>query len=366
MKMNLNELRSSLAAAACPFKVVMLDSIEYVGRVDDGSSSLHGKNVYKVEGNPIFVSDNVSRELDKQLCIAPKQAKIVKGASGESGIRDFRNYLAAAGSMSNPVKVALTANPATRTVTGIIPVEQDVIPADAFVDLAETFSDANNLYPERFECSYDMRSGISVYFNSNDPDVREVSTGDRILCNSYYLRWNLGKIELGRYFIRLVCMNGQTMTVRNRKAEITSLRPEPVKELLEVPRDVSLLDASFADFKGKVVEAMSTRASLSELKYVSDKLHKYMVEDDVSAKIAPFKDQMMRYCNSGFSVTKAGLAEMKASMTVWDLYNRITDFASNNNVWAPEDNRRGMLQTEAVNFLMRPRDIRSYADVFGD
>ena len=48
------------------------------------------------------------------------------------------------------------------------------------------------------------------------------------------------------------------------------------------------------------------------------------------------------------------------------MFSGITDFASNNTRWDPEDNRRGMLQEEAVSFLMKQRDIKNYKDVFAD
>ena len=53
---------------------------------------------------------------------------------------------------------------------------------------------------------------------------------------------------------------------------------------------------------------------------------------------------------------------MKAGMSVWELYNGVTDYASNNALWAPDDNRRGLLQGEALNFLLQERDIRNYKE----
>lgn len=58
------------------------------------------------------------------------------------------------------------------------------------------------------------------------------------------------------------------------------------------------------------------------------------------------------------------LKRMKASMSVWELYNAVTDYASNNSVWDKDDNRRGMLQGEALRFLMRERDVKNYSDIF--
>ena len=52
------------------------------------------------------------------------------------------------------------------------------------------------------------------------------------------------------------------------------------------------------------------------------------------------------------------------SGTVLELYNAVTDYTSNNSVWDKDDNRRGMLQGEALRFLMRERDVKNYSDIF--
>ena len=46
------------------------------------------------------------------------------------------------------------------------------------------------------------------------------------------------------------------------------------------------------------------------------------------------------------------------------LASRCASFASNNTFWDRDDNRRGMLQEEALTFLMKQRDIKNYKDVF--
>ena len=109
---------------------------------------------------------------------------------------------------------------------------------------------------------------------------------------------------------------------------------------------------------------MEVRASMAELKLVSGKLDLYLVDQESSSRIAPYSEQLQLYADSGYRCDPSELREMKAGMSVWDLYNGITDFASNNTRWDPEDNRRGMLQEEAVAFLMKQRDIRNYKDIF--
>jgi hypothetical protein len=46
------------------------------------------------------------------------------------------------------------------------------------------------------------------------------------------------------------------------------------------------------------------------------------------------------------------------------LASRCASFASNNTFWDKDDNRRGMLQEEALTFLMKKRDIKNCKDAF--
>lgn len=369
-EVNLAILRQVVASESSPYKMVRRDAVEYVGRLNDGSEISapyegFGKNVYRVEGNLLLMNDFVSRQLDEMVGLSRKQAKIVRNASGEAGIRDFRNFLASACSITNPVSVALIANPSSKTVSGLVPIAgEEPICSEAFFDFVELFMDKTRLHPTRYEMAYDINTGITLFFDSDNPDVRQIAPGEDFLTNSYFLKWNLGQIELGRYYERLVCSNGQMETIRHSEARITSLRKDEVVKLMDIPRSKELLDSSFRQFSAKALESMEVRASMAELKLVSEKLNIYLVEKQSARAIAPFSDELLQYKEAGYECTKEQLRKMKASMSVWKLYNSVTDYASNNPVWSEDDNRRGMLQGEAFKFLMRERDIRNYTDIF--
>ena len=368
-ELNLSVLRQRINDTSIPYRVVRRDAIEYVGRLEDGSEISapyegYGKNVYRVEGTELLVNDMVSKQLDGIIGITPRQAGIVRKASGEIGVRDFRNYLATANSIAKPVSVALFANPQSRTVSGLVPIKDEPIPADAFFDFLELFLDKNGLYPTRYQTAYDISAGVTIYLDSKNPDVRQIAPGEDFLINSYYFKWSLGMIELGRYYERLVCSNGQTETVKRKEARATSLREESTVGLLNLPANKELLDESFGRLRVKALEAMQVKASVAELMVVADKLDKCLVDSRTVDAIAPFGKEKKMYERAGFDVAPDHLSQLKASMSVWELYNSVTDFASNNPVWDERDNRRGMLQNEAFKFLMRERDIKNYSDIF--
>lgn len=368
-EINLAELRQKVDRSANPYKVVRRDAIEYIGRLDDGSNVTapyegYGKNVYRVDGTELLVNDLVSKQLDKIIGLTPMQAKVVKNASGEAGVRDFRNYLATAGSMMKPVSVALIANPSSRTVSGLVPISEDPITSDAFFDFLELFLEKNSLYPVDYQMAYDISAGFTLFLNSNNPDVRQIASNEDFLVNSYYLKWNLGQIELGRYHERLICSNGQTETIKHKEARITTVREDKISGILDLPQNSGLLTDSFDKFRSKALEAMEVNASIAELKTISDKLDNYMIDNKIAKAIAPYNEELQMYLDAGYDGTTVQLKQMKASMSVWELYNAVTGYASNNTLWDKDDNRRGMLQGEALKFLMRERDVKNYSDIF--
>ena len=72
---------------------------------------------------------------------------------------------------------------------------------------------------------------------------------------------------------------------------------------------------------------MEVNASIAELKTISDKLDNYMIDNKIAKAIAPYNEELQLYLNAGYDGTMVQLKQMKASMTVWELYNDVTDYA---------------------------------------
>ena len=364
-------LRGQFAENQMPYKVVERAAIKYLGRIDEQKSEVpktasHGRNIFSVNGTDVLATDYVARTLDKYAGFSSQQQKFIAKASGEEGVRDFRNYLAAASSIADPGKVVLVADPDSHTVINVIPVKDAPISSESFFDFAEMFMDANNLTPVDCQMGYNISSGITLHMDSNAPDVRAFAQGEDTLINSYYLRWNLGQIELGRYYERLICSNGATQVIPRINARITDLDEKSIKGILSIPKDEDLLNSAYSSFATKAMTAIKTRASISELHSVSKLLEKYLVSKEAARQIAPYGDEMEYYINSGYTTNGKWFSpqEALASMTVWELFNGVTHYATHNTDWSKDDNRRTMLQGEIVQFLNRPRDIKTYIDAF--
>lgn len=368
-QLNLSELRQTINKAQSPYRVVNREQIQFVGKIGDDMDTKtdldgYGQNVYKIDGMEVLATNYVSDALDKIIGLAPKQRGTVKAASGDAGVRDFRNYLATANSIVKPTKVALVANPDSRTVTDVIPLKDTVISSDAFFDFAEMFMERAGLYPVSHQTAFNPTSGFTLFMDSESPLVKQFAPNEDFLLNSYYLKWNLGQIELGRYYERLICSNGQTETVKEKEARIHSLETGAIQSILSIPQNRDMLDAAYTRFSTKALLAMETRASLAELGKVHKLLTEHMVESKVVADVAPYEREVQKYAAIGYDMQKYPQTQMKASMSFWELYNSVTAFATHTEIWSENDNRRSTLQGEAVSLLMKDRDIKTYFDAF--
>jgi len=365
------DLRDKINEEQLPYKVVDRATIKYVGRTGslDGNNSNDntrnmGSNVISVQGANVLASDYVTEKLDDLTGFSRSQKYMVEKASGEEGVRDLRNYLTTASSVVNNTKLALVADPETRTVVDAIPVENELITSEHFFDVAELFMDANDLSPTVYEVGSSALSGITIHMGSNSPLVRAFSPGEDTLINSYYLKWNLGRIELGRYYERLVCSNGMVQKIQTHQSVITTLDADSVSALLSLPQNTAMLKEAFEDYSNNAKTAINSKASLNELALVSKMLGKQQVDPDIIKKIAPYEDEINTYYRAGYNSKQLNTRETISSVNVWSLFNGITHFASHNTIWAENDNRRSKLQADAIDFLRRPRDIKNYVDVY--
>ena len=357
-------LRDQVSREQFPYKVVDRAAVKYVGRMDGDSENQRGRNVLSLAGTDVLATDYVTAMLDNYNGFSKEQKNVVQRASGEDGIRDFRNYLAAASSIADPSKLAFVADPVSRTIVNVIPAKDNIINSDVFFDFAEMFMDDNNLTPSEWEASGDFSSGITLHMESVAPDVRSFADGEDTLVNSYFLRWNLGQIQLGRYIERLVCSNGATEIVPSIKARLNEFNDKSIRGFLAIPKNANMLNGVYDKYSAAALTARDTRTSLRELKSVAKRLEAYQVGPEAARLIAPYQDELNRYTTAGYAVDRLKPENLLASMTVWDLYNAVTNYASHTQEWDANDNRRAMLQGEAFSFLLRPRDIRNYVDIY--
>ena len=350
--MDFSTLKNQVLSDRNPYRTVGREQLEYIGG-----------NFYKVDGVEMEVTPEVASDLDAFIGLSSKQAKTVETASGETGIRNFRNYLASANSISRPMRLAIVGDRNTRRITKAVPLKGDLITAEAFFDFAEMFMDRNGYSSRSCMISSDSGAGFSIVLDSEFPEISAIVDGEDFLTNSIYLKWNPGEIELGHYYERLICSNGQVERIHSKDAVLNSLATEQVNKMLALP-DSKVMSRGFLQFRNVALLAMNTRTSMEELKYVSTFLEKFGLDAQEVEAVAPYRKELQEYAARGYDIGRNNAATTLASMTVWNLYNSVTAFASHNDIWSESDSRRMALYEVAVQFLYRDRDIKNYIDIF--
>lgn len=116
--MDFSTLKNQILSDRNPYRTVGREQLEYIG----GS-------FYKVDGVEMEVTPEVASDLDAFIGLSREQAKTVETASGETGIRNFRNYLASASSISKPMRLAIVGDRDTRRITKAVPLKDELITA---------------------------------------------------------------------------------------------------------------------------------------------------------------------------------------------------------------------------------------------
>ena len=333
-----------------PFKVIDKRDIQYVG-----------DNIYNLDGHEFEVSPMMAASIDRFIGLKSKQVKAVADVSGDEGVVDYRNYIAMVNSIVEPEKLALVADPKERKIVSAVPLKKNAIPMEGFFDFAEMFCNDNNYTVGSMNVASDVTSGIQMTLVPDTKDVISLGQDEDFMTNGFVLRWNLGAIEAGNYYERLICSNGATEQVFKERGSIHALEENDIKKMLDLPQ-ARFAGKNFLSFRDKAYEAMETRASMSEMRHTQQLLAANGVDAETAEMVIPYQSDVNAYNAAGFS--QYDPSQAKGSIGEWELFNRLTFFASHNEIWADDDNRRIALMSASVAFLRRPRDIKEYVDIF--
>ena len=183
------------------------------------------------------------------------------------------------------------------------------------------------------------------------------------MTNGMWFRWNLGEVEAGNYYMRIICSNGHMVRSERKIAHSNQLNDTNISKMLALPR-TEFITAGFDKLRTNALLAMRTEASMGEVRMVDKLLSRYGVEQDIANEIAPYEQLCGMYQAAGYDTKQIPANLARSGINMWELINRLTAFASHTPVWEAEDNRRSGLMMESVKLLNRPRDIKEYISIF--
>lgn len=344
----------NIVATQFPFKAVEPQNILATGH-----------NSYSVNGVELGVSQDVAQQLDRYIGMTGRQTQDVTKAFGVDGVNNVRNYLMLSKKVGSTDRFALIADPEKRQIVGLTPIKKEPIPVEAFFAFLDMFMNKNGYYPYQVTTSMDNGSEVMVLLAPNNPIYQAFAPEEEFLTNGIWFRWNLGEVEAGNFFIRLICKNGAIETVQHSLAHAHQLDSDSIRKLLQLPADQFFLNNNFNAMKANALIAMNTPASLKEVKAGNKLLLDHGVAVEDAETIIPYKQLEQMYADAGYEHSQLRLEETHSNINAWELYNRLTHFATHNPEWLPDDIRRSSLMYGSSQLLRRPRDIRQYTSIFG-
>lgn len=288
---------------------------------------------------------------------------MVRNASGDVAQVNFRNFLSDASSVVYNKDVVIIASPETRHVVNVLIPRHEFIPPRQFFDFAQLFMDDAGYEFEKMEANSGGRFDIMIYMQSWVPTVRQFAPDEDTITDGAYLRWTGDQIELGNFYTRLVCTNGATDIVARKQSKLQSFTPSEVSRLITLAKSRTLPKIGFQTYEEKALEAMETHCSLAELKSLSHSLtgHNCGISPQTVDSFLPTRQYEKHFAARGIDVKqKARL--IKTDLTAWDVFNRLTAFASHTTLLAPEDGARSHILNAASRFLQAERDIKHYIE----
>ena len=216
-----------------------------------------GENTYLMHGLELEVEPNISEQIDAFIGVSPRQSRAVTDTFGANGIRDLRNYLALSNSVEKAGKLALIANPKERKIVGATHLKQEAIPAEGFFDFLEMFMNDNGYTPDTFYTSGSLQGGVTVSLVPNVPTYNEIEKDEEFMTNGVWFRWNLGEVEAGNYYMRMICSNGHMVRSERKIAHSYQLNDTNISKMLALPR-TEFITAGFDKLRTNALLAMRT------------------------------------------------------------------------------------------------------------
>ena len=320
-------------------------------------------NYYRIGETSIAVSPTVQNQLDKLIGLPPKQRKGLEETFGTDAIVSLRNSLAMANCVEKPTNFALVANSQQLIVDGIVPLKGQVIPMESYFNLLEMFIDKHSYEIETLESSHNGIYGITARLMPIHPQYDSFFNDDEFLTNGFYIKWNLGEIEVGNYYVRLICSNGAFETEEHSLARMQNLDDQRIREFINSPKKSSLITRNLDRMKEIAQIASQTPASLNEVYCGKKLLTRHGAPEDLAEQLMPYCQLLNQYEEHGYG-THLPISRTKSDIMMWDLYNNLTEFASHTTLWSANDNRRSSLMQQSVGLLQKKRDILPYYDIF--
>lgn len=324
-------------------------------------------NHIEVDGVAIELTDKAFAKLLGRLRIPKAFANRFTEGFGTDGLRQLVSMMKAAKSSNNDQSVTLLVNPNTRKIINILPAGYASVSNESFFDFSSRYIDQYGLGVTHVGSD---NGGSQINCISPNTMFQIPGMKNEIFQSGVTFRNTPDRgLEVSPFLNRLVCTNGITATTFQENYGLHSLNEKSIQEFNEHMIHLAATGFQPVGLADKIRKANNTVASLAEMQSAASAIMSVdeRVDYDYIQRYIPINRAFHAYEMAGANpqeFTSAQLRNAKSGMSVYDMINGLTNFASNDDRYKIDSAKMGRLMVTAGNILTKKHyDTESLLDV---
>jgi hypothetical protein len=314
-------------------------------------------NHIRIDGTTIELTQHAYKKLLGRLRIPAAFAKRFESDFGQDGLRQLVQMMKQMKASKNDQQVTLLVDYKEKKIADILPSNYASVSNENFCNFTEQYIDQYGLAITHM--GSDPRGGVTINTVSPNGMLQIPGMKNELFHTGVTFRNTPDRgLEVTPFLNRLVCTNGITSTQFDETYGLHQLNDRNIDKFNEHMLRLASTGFQPVGMVDQIRKAAGTNASIGEVEYTLNRV--------LGADKAINYDYMQRYIpldriNKIYEQKGVNTAELttkqrstaNSGLTVWELVNGITNFASNDTKFSINDNTRGNLMVAAGNILMK-------------
>jgi len=311
----------------------------------------------EVDGVKIELTAFAFKRLLGRLRIPTAFAKRFETGFGSDGLQQLVQMMKTMKSSKNDQTVTLLVDPREKKVTNILPAGYASISNEAFIDFAEGYINQYGLEVKDF--GSDPSGGATINCVSPNSVFSVPGMSDEVFNTGVTFRNTPTRgLEVSPYLNRLVCSNGMSSTAFSETYGLHELTDKSISEFNEHMITMASTGFQPVGLADKIKAANETDASIAEVQRAMSAMLSTdkKIDYEYMQRYLPINRVMKAYSDIGAepsTFTTKQLQNAKSGLSIWEVVNGITNFASNDEKYNIDDHKTGNLMVSAGNLLMK-------------
>jgi hypothetical protein len=291
-----------------------------------------------------------------------------KPEAKRSFINSIKNILGSRGTGGKTVTLVLSQE--TKEIVAVHKTERNLISNANFMDVVSQTIDSNSLDVVDFTVNPDGNVVVNALntkaqFGIGNPNDNPLYKDEFFQGGVSFANDPKNGFIISPYVNRLVCANGSVHRGFQETYKLTSTDSETLQKFFSDLSNLAKKGFKPETFVARVEESMNLKASLSEL-YSAKRYIKQAVKDIKPEELEhwiPLRANESAYNRIGIEthLLRSGqLKNAKSNITVWELINGMTHFATHSNGFEISEYDRRGLQIQAGKLLTDEHDMSNF------